>query len=752
MNKKVIQALASFTFIVFCVFNLSAQNIWQAVDVNTLDTKILQNRTDIPKKEQFYKLNLNSLKTILADAPSRYSNSRSHVEIGFPNAFGTIENFQIFNAPVIDESLQDTYPELGSYIGKSVENPSKIIRFSISENNFKAIALNDENGTEYIEPVDQRQLLFSVFNRNNLPEGTDYFECGFDDRGGDFSRNVSNNFQRNASDGQMREYKLALGCTQEYAGYHINQAGLNDATDAQKKAAVLAVMNDLMTRVNAVYENELSLTMILVPTNENVIFLSSPFLSNNNLSNLIDESQQFIDSFIGSVYDIGHMLCTGPGGLAQLNSPCTPNKARGVSGSGVPAGIGFEGVLKHEIGHQFGSRHTFNGNTNACGNANQRDANSAYEPGSGSTIMAYPGICGVQNVQNNRDLYFHQRSLEAIWTNISVGTSSACPNLVSSGNSSPIANAGPNYNIPIGTPYKLTGSSTDNDGSETHTYSWEQYDLGPAGVPSATTAEGPLVRSFFPSASPVRYVPRLSNIITSGASNVQWEQLPVVERAINYRFTVRDNDTRGGNNAFDEMTINTVASGFFRVTSQNILNLVYEVGSSQTISWDVGGTTQSGINTTNVNILLSIDGGQNFDIVLASNTPNDGSEVVTMPNVVATQCRIMVEAVGNIFFNVNNRAFQIQEQLSINDDTLAANFKIYPNPSDGNFEIQLLNTSGETISLQLFDLKGRVVYTDLVKESGKINRSIAINNLSTGVYLLKVFEGNRQVTKKVVIQ
>lgn len=752
MNKKVSQALASFTFIVFCVFTISAQNIWQAVDANTLDNKVLQNRTDLPVEEQFFKLNLNRLKTLLADAPSRYSKSKSRVEIGFPNTLGTIENFQIFNAPVIDESLQDTYPELGSYIGKSLENPSKIIRFSISENNFKAITLNDENGTEYIEPAIKEQLVFSVFNRKNLPEGTDYFECGFDDDGLNFNRNFGSSFERNANDGQMREFRLALGCTEQYAAYHVNRADLNSGTDAQKKAAVLAVMNDLMTRVNAVYENDIALTMIIVPTNENVIFLSSPFLSNNNFGDLINQSQQFIDAFIGSVYDIGHMLNTGPGGLAQLNSPCTPNKARGVTGSGVPAGIGFEGILMHEMGHQYGSRHTFNGDAGSCGNSGQRDSNSAYEPGSGSTIMAYPGICGVQNVQNNRDLYFHQRSLEAMWANISAGTGSTCPNLVPSGNSSPIADAGPNYNIPIGTPYKLTGSSADPDGTETHTYSWEQYDLGPSGVPSATTAVGPLVRSFLPSASPVRYVPRLSNIITSGASNVQWEQLPVLARDINYRFTVRDNDTRGGNNAFDEMRINTVASGFFRVTSQNTLNLVYEGGSNQTILWDVAGTTGSGINTSNVNILLSIDGGQNFDIVLASNTPNDGSEVVTMPNVTATQCRIMVEAVGNIFFNVNNRAFQIQEKLSITDNTLSANLRIFPNPSDGNFEIQLLNTSGETINLQLFDLKGRVVYTDIVKESGEISRAVSVNNLSTGVYLLKVSEGNKQITKKVVIQ
>ena len=752
MKKKITTISVSLVFIVLFGFNLPAQNIWKNLDANTLDSKLLANRIDIPKNERFFKLDLKALNASLVDAPSRYLESSNGTQIGFPNAQGKIETYQVFNAPVMDEILQETYPELGSYIGKSLENPSKIIRFSISDNNFKAITLNDENGTEYIESAISQQLVFSVFYRKELPETTDYFECGFVDELEDLNRNFNIAYERNASDGQMREYRLALGCTEEYAAYHINQAGLNDATDAQKKAAVLAVMNDLMTRVNAVYENEMSLTMVLVPTNENVIFLSSPFLSNNNLTDLINQSQQFIDAFIGSVYDIGHMLCTGPGGLAQLNSPCTSNKARGVSGSGVPAGIGFEGVLKHEIGHQFGSRHTFNGNTNACGNANQRDPNSAYEPGSGSTIMAYPGICGVQNVQNNRDLYFHQRSLESMWANISAGTGSTCPNIIATGNSAPAAIAMPNFSIPIGTPYKLVGSSTDADGIETHTYTWEQYDLGPSGVPSATTAEGPLVRTFLPSSSPVRVVPRLSSIITNGASNVQWEQLPVVERAINYRLTVRDNDTRGGNNSFDVMTVNTVASGFFRVTSQNTLNLSYEGGSNQTVSWDVAGTTGNGINTSNVNILLSVDGGQSFDIVLASNTPNDGSEVVTMPNIDASQCRIMVEAVGNIFFNVNNRAFQIQEKLSINSESLAGNIRIYPNPSEGNFNIQLLNSSGENVKLQLYDLKGRIIYSETLMESGEINRPIAINNLSTGVYLLKVFQGNKETTKKIIIQ
>ena len=751
MNTKI--TLAHLTFLCFLFFSLTlqSQSIWQAVNANILDSQLLESRIDIPKEEKFYRLNLNALKELLINAPSRYSGTQSDIEIGFPNAAGKIENYQVFKAPVIAEELQQTYPELGSYVGRSIEHPAKIIRFSLSANGFKAITLNDENGTEYIEPAIIDQSVFSVFYRKELPEDTDSFECGFIDEHEELDRNFSGSFERNANDGQMREYRLALGCTEQYAAYHVNQAGLNAGTDAQKKAAVLAVMNDVMTRVNAVYENDISLTMVIVPTNENVIFLSSPFLSNNNFGDLINQSQQFIDAFIGSVYDIGHMLNTGPGGLAILNTPCTANKARGVSGSGVPAGIGFEGILMHEMGHQYGSRHTFNGNAVSCGNAGQRDASSAYEPGSGTTIMAYPGICGIQNVQSNRDLQFHQRSLESIWLNLSSGTGSTCPNLIPTGNSAPTANAGTDYLIPIGTPYKLTGSSTDADGIETHTYSWEQYDLGPAGVPSQTTVEGPLTRTFLPSASPVRYVPRLSDLLVNGAASVQWEQLPVIERPITYRLTVRDNDTRGGNNAFDIMTVSTVATGFFRVTSQNAVNLVFDGGSTQNVTWDVAGTTGSGINTSNVNILLSVDGGQNFDIVLVANTPNDGNESVILPNVDAAQCRIMVEAVDNIFFNVNNRAFEIQEQLSINDANLAANLKIFPNPNSGAFEIQILSTSSEKLNLQLFDLKGRVIYTETINQSGEINKTVSFNNLSTGIYLLKVLEGNKQATKKIII-
>jgi hypothetical protein len=57
--------------------------------------------------------------------------------------------------------------------------------------------------------------------------------------------------------------------------------------------------------------------------------------------------------------------------------------------------------------------------------------------------------------------------------------------------------------------------------------------------------------------------------------------------------------------------------------------------------------------------LLSTDGGLTYPTVLASSTPNDGSEAITVPNIAAPYCRIMIKPTGHVFFNINPKTFAI---------------------------------------------------------------------------------------------
>ncbi|GAA3519745.1 hypothetical protein GCM10022393_37430 [Aquimarina addita] len=608
----------------------------------------------MPTNYQLFNLNKDLLISILKKSAPRDSQKKTTTIIDLPVEGGMLQKFSVQEASTLDKDLAKRFVDIKSYVAHGIDDPTSVARFSISQIGLHAMISSGNHATIFIDPYTKDKKEYICYAKKDVPSDPNSFECLVEEQvKKEIPQNPSRNF-RNANDGKLRTFRLALVCTGEYAQFHLeNQSIAPDASDEIKKATVLAAMNTTMTRVNGVFERDLALTMVIINQTTEMIFFdpATDGLTNNDATNLINESQTTCDNIAGfNNYDIGHTFSTGGGGLASLRSPCTTSKARGITGSSRPIGDSYDiDYVAHEIGHQYGGNHTQN---NRC-----NQSNASVEPGSASTIMGYAGIC-TPNVQNNSDAYFHAISIEEMWNNISGGRST-CGEESNTNNTAPTANAGANFTIPASTPFILKGTGTDSNSDNILTYCWEQMDNESADMPpSANSTVGPTFRSISPTASPDRYMPALPTVI-AGATSSTWEVVPSVSRTMNFRLTVRDNSPGGASTASDdtEITVSENAGPFIVMVPNTNIN--WAAGSTQSITWDVAGTTANGIDVENVDILLSTDGGNTYPTTIASAVANDGSQNITVPNLVGTQNRIMVRGTNHIFYDISNTNFII---------------------------------------------------------------------------------------------
>lgn len=643
-----------FLYILFLLttltFQINAQsNFWKNINENEFATQNNQ-RKIIPASYRAMELNFSGIKAALSAAPDRWSAQEGLLLQNIPMPDGTNLDFRVFYDPIMHPDLAAQYPDIRSYTGFCDSDPTAMLRFDVTPAGFHAMLLSAKYGTVFIDPFSIGDTLhYQSYYRSEFYKTTlKTFECGVDDEPG-APAELMGGVQERAGDCQLRTYRLALACTGEYATFH-----------GSTTAGALAAMNTTMMRVNGVYEKEFAIRMILIANNASIIYLNAstdPY-TNDNGGTMLGENQTTLDNVIGTAnYDIGHVFSTGGGGVAYLNSPCTVDKAGGVTGLGSPVGDAFDiDYVAHEMGHQFGGNHTFS----ACsGNEN---SSTAVEPGSGSTIMAYAGICGnTLNIQPHSDPYFSAITLAEVAANVISGNSSTCAVVTPLSNQPPTANAGADYSIPKSTPFILTGSGTDPNGVDVLTYCWEQNNPGVisnTAPPTATQTTGPVFRSISPTTDNFRIFPKLSDIVNN--TSTPWEVLPSVARTLNFRLTVRDNKEGGGCTKEDDMSVTVVnTSGPFAVTVPTNTGISWTVGTTQTVTWNVVGTNAAPINCSGVDILLSTDGGYTYPVTLLTNTSNDGTQSIVVPNNVTTTARIMVRGNGNIFFDISNNNFTI---------------------------------------------------------------------------------------------
>ncbi len=721
-----------------------SSSLWNDIPAASLET--VKEREYTPEVFRPLRVDFVKIKSQLLTAPMEFSvdaDSRELV-IALPMPDGSIESFKILESPVMHPDLAASYPYIKTFSGQSIRNPAMTARLDITEWGFHSMVMSP-SGWYFIEPYSQGNVNdYICYNKRDSRKRSS-FECYFADAESEHRSSLpGSGAHLRTSGSQLKTYRLALACTGEYTAFHGGTV-----------SGALSAMVTSVNRVTGVYELEVAVKLTLIANTNLLIYIDSgtdPY-TNNSGSTMLGENIANINSVIGSAnYDIGHVFSTGGGGVAYLGCVCGSSKAGGVTGSASPVGDNFDiDYVAHEMGHQFGGSHTFNSITGNC-TAN-RASTAAYEPGSGTTIMAYAGICGADDIQPHSDPIFQSKSYDQIQVFITTSSGDNCDVQTSTGNNPPSVNAGGNYTIPYLTPFTLVGSATDPD-SDPLTYLWEEYDLGTAGAPNSPSGNAPIFRVFTPTTNPARTFPRIEDLVRN--QQTLGEILPSYARTLNFKFTARDNRLNGGgvgNNNTDVVltVINTGAA--FAVTSPNT-NVSWTGLTSQTVTWNVSSTTASPISCANVNILLSVDSGYTFPYTLAANTTNDGSQLVSIPNIPGTKNRIKVEAVGNVFFDISNVNFAIVAGsgvlTSISTDPLASNslcagatlsvgFSANGIPNSGNNYIAQLSNSAGSFASGVTNI-GSLINTTV--SSGTISATIPGGTASGSTYRIRVVSTN----------
>lgn len=668
-------SLARLFIAIFFIFAEEAQadpSYWQDSPQADLESAKLARTAPLPAEYRLLTVDLQQL-TEMLDGTARRGGKPVTIELPHPG--GGFNAFQMQPSEVMSPELAAKFPEIRAYKGYSVAGVQGSVQLEVTPRGVTAQVLSPGNRW-MLDPVSagRPDLVLSYFAKSTQSEGRQW-QCQHESHEDSplpdslkGSLRPEGNPTQSRSIGQnLRTYRLAVAATGEYTRVF--------GTKSDGMSAIVTTIN----RVKGIYEKEVGVSFSLVGDNDSIVFTdptTDPFTGNDDAQVLINESQTVIDDVIGGAdYDIGHTFSTGGGGLAGTG-PCTGSKARGITGSPDPQGDAFDvDYVAHEIGHQFSAAHTFNGNSSRNCRGNMSVAN-AYEPGSGSTILGYAGICGSDNLQPNSDPIFSAESFDEITEYSIDGNGANCGTLANNTNPTttqvnevPVVSEGAHYTVPSHTPLMLEGYAFDWDGDQL-TYLWEQRDLGPAvALGDADNGQSPLFRVWQPVPdNPIRYIPKLSDVVAGTfLSNIAGsngaEVLPTKNRVMDFRFTARDGV---GGVSSDDVVINIKrkregypAFSLLEPSAGEVL------GGTATVRWNVAETASAPVSTSQVELYLSTDSGATFGFFPFATVDNNGYARVTFPaDINTTTARLMLKGASNVFYDVSDQDFTLNSSAT----------------------------------------------------------------------------------------
>ena len=590
----------------------------------------------------------NELRSLLFSAPHEktVTAETSPVTLVLPLPGGGRARYRIVAYDIAEAPALAKYPNIRTWYGVNADLPTQTVFLDWTERGFHASVRGGGTESFFIDPISRRNTdNYQVYRKSDFdPDLRDYFSCGTA-AGNRPQEEQPGTSGKALGDCELMQYRTTITATGEYSNYH-------GATSAAQSGLVQSAVVTTVNRVNQVFTRDISVRLQLVANNDELYKYTpgaAPF-QDNTVGALVNQNTSYTDGIIGrDNYDYGHIFTRGTNnGVAYLRASCVSSiKAGGATSRSTPEADPFDiDYVAHEMGHNFGGNHTQNNDCNYSSSA-------GMEPGSASSIMGYAGICS-PNVQTNSDAYFHGRSIEEITTHFEFGNG-GCGTIINTSLNNATVTAQTDETIPAGTPFVLKSGASGSGGI---TYNWEQYDpeRGAAMPPAEDNAQGPLFRSFEATTSPERFFPNLPAVV--GGDDPMWEELPMVSREMNFRATVLNQSAAYGCASEDDVTITVNASGRpFTVSDPNNGNQ-WSAGQTAQVRWDVAGTNSAPYNSQLVDVVLSTNGGANWQTLL-TNTPNDGFAEVSVPAQTSSAARIMVRSKDNVFFNVSEEDFTI---------------------------------------------------------------------------------------------
>jgi hypothetical protein len=559
-----------------------------------------------------------------------HGSAQDSVLVSFPNGLSAFLKLQA--AEVMPPSLQQRFPMIKIWKSTHKLFPQVDFRILKLNNEWEIYAIKGDSITKFIS---KKEGVWDVEVDDDFNESVKCFTS------------TSNNFQpldkslTISSNDSLSVFRLALSATGEFTDFYGGDI-----------AKVLSVMLKMVNLVNAVFERDLGVRFVLIDRSDDLIFQfanADPFTKGNESS----ENQQLLDRIIGDVnYDIGHVL----GGLqtvsiGKIGSVCQKGeKGRGVSTALVPDGISFIfDYFSHELAHQLGGNHTFN---SVICNA-QRNPLTAWEPGSGMSILGYPGLCKSDNLGLHVLPRFHSGSVEEISNLLMSMAYQFCGVKVSRSNRKVSTLDIENTYLPRNTPFLLHPLTSDS----TSWFSWESIDIGVPMSLNSISGNSPNIKMTELKSNTFRSFPGMDSLVKM--VNEPGVILADYERDMSLRLV-----RRFESNLFWQpfnLSVKANMGPFTLVKPKE--DVIYSADEPLQVEWLPANTFLPPLYADKVDIFLVDVANPDALIFLKRNVPNLGKySLFINENIKNATYKLGVKGTNKLFFNISSGKIIVQNK------------------------------------------------------------------------------------------